>query len=111
MYARWKVKFAKTERRSSVPTRRSRLAKGRMDRVEREMARTERIVNDLVRQPVSLPSVVRRTEQNLARVKKNLARISESHTEINRKLNRLRRYVAWEHSLLRLAKANAGRKA
>jgi len=55
-----------------------------MDRIEREMAQTERIVNQLVRQPILLPSVERRIEKNLARSSKRLS-------EINKKLKLLKR--------------------
>ena len=55
-----------------------------MDRTEREMAQTERIVNQLVRQPILLPSVERRIE-------KNLARASEGLSEIDKKLKLLKR--------------------
>jgi len=74
-----------------------------MDRVEREMARTERIVDDLVRQPVSLPGVRREIERNLAKASKTLA-------EIDRKLKRLRRRRGPTRTLQRLAEMVANPK-
>ena len=77
-----------------------------MDRVERELAKTQRIVDDLLRQPVSVPRAVRRTEQNLARVKRNLAKSAKIHAELDRKLILLRLYMDRKHSSQRLTKPN-----
>lgn len=67
-----------------------------MDRVEREMAQTERIVDDLVRQPVRLPGVRREINRNMAQISKTLA-------EMDRKLERLRRGRGPTRTLQRLA--------
>jgi hypothetical protein len=101
--ARREANFAKAMRRSAG-------AKRRMYRLEREMAQTERLVNQLVHEPVSVPSVVRRTEHNLARFKGSLAKSAKSHAEMDRKLDRLRRYMDRKHPLQRPAKANGNRK-
>ena len=55
-----------------------------MDRVEREMAQTERIVNDLVRQPNLLPSIERRIQRNLAETSKRLREIEKKLKVIGR---------------------------
>lgn len=67
-----------------------------IDRVEREMARTERMINQLVREPVCLPGVRREINRNLAKISKSLA-------EMDKKLNRLRRRRALTRSLQRVA--------
>jgi len=82
-----------------------------MDRVERELAQTKRIIDDLVRhQPKSRPSVVRRTEENLARLKRSLAKSARCHAEMDRKLKRLGRYLERRHSVQRPAQASGNRK-
>ncbi len=59
----------------------------RMDRLERDLALTARVVKRLVRAGVSLRSDVRKQEQAIARHEEWLARHQEVMSEIDDKLN------------------------
>ncbi len=64
-------------------------AEGRMERLERAISQTNRIVNQLVRYGVSLRSDVRRHDKAMIRLDKAIAHLAEVHAETDDKLNAL----------------------
>ena len=71
-------------------------AEGRMERLERAISQTNRVVNQLVRYGVSLRSDVRRLDKAMARLAvvhaetdEKLKALAEVHAETDEKLNAL----------------------
>ena len=64
-------------------------AEDRMERLERAISQTNRVVNQLVRYGVSLRSDVRRNERAIIRLDKAMARLAEVHADTDEKLNAL----------------------
>jgi len=64
-------------------------SEGRMERLERAISQTNRVVNQLVRYGVSLRSDVRRHERAIIRLDKAMARLAEVHADTDEKLNAL----------------------
>jgi hypothetical protein len=64
-------------------------AEDRMDRLERAISQTNRVVNQLVRYGVSLRSDVRRHDRAIIQLEKVMAHLGEVHAETDGKLNAL----------------------
>jgi len=64
-------------------------AEVRMERLERAVSQTNRVVNQLVRYGVSLRSDVRRHDEAIIRLDKAMAHLAEVHAETDGKLNAL----------------------
>jgi len=60
-----------------------------IERLERAISQTNRVVNQLVRYGVSLRSDVRRHDEAIVRLDKAMIRLAEVHAETDGKLNAL----------------------